>query len=356
MFRRRLSRGPIDKAPRAPTKEEVPGTPLNQAARQIQQYRNNLGSDLIGRDEPKNTYENSTVKESYHISVFHNQEESNLFEHSPIFVNGPATASTQSDVISALGLPMINHYLELSVRDKQEAPRQLPGSLRKRNNNLDQFYTYSVEEFAQKWSFLGSLNEPPELARNYSEGGIIKPSLHPKIGVDVSGVVTLKQQFAQEVSTGDHLYWIVKPVVSPYKCFYGWKGESLGSRTPSDTSFLQVFGFSDKDTVIPFPNTSNSERDTPQLRDRCGIAKNVAIKQHYSIVEYDPINGINIRPGEDVDVPDLIVDMYTEGYVIPVGIVQTVDAAPVSRDRLLISHRDIEKQSTLPTVSVVRST
>lgn len=360
MFKSRLppstiARGPIDRKERPPRASEVHGISMEQAARAVQQEGAKLRTTIAGRDHPMNTYENRYVKQSYNISVFHGQEESHLFVNSPIFVNRPSTLGTQNDVITALGIPMINHYLELTMRDRTQSHQPIPGSFKRRHSNLDRFYTRTVQQFMSDWSFLGGLDEPPELASNYSEGGIIKPALNPKIGVKTAGVITLKQQFAQDVNTGDQLFYIVKPVISPYKCFYGWRGETLGPRTPSDTSFLQIMGFSDRDVVIPRPSTASDIMQPPLLHDSCGMALNSRIEQSYRIVEWDELNGFNIRSAEVPDVPDIIVDLWTEGHVIPVGVVQSADRQPVSKDRLLMSHRDVEKQQLLPNVNVARS-
>ena len=355
MFRSRIGRRSVDRNPHAPRAGDVPGVGLGEAVQALQRERANLTNQNSGRDRPSDNYENKTVRLSYNITVFHNKEESHLALNNPIFVNRDASLSTKNDVITAVGLPMLNYYLELSVRNRKKAPTQIPGMFKKQNGNSDLFYTYNVEDFIDKWSFLGSLSDPPELAKNYSEGGVITPALNPKIGVNAAGVIRLKQQFAEELHTGDQVFYVVKPVVSPYKCFFGWRGETVGPRTSSDTSFLQVFGFSDNETVIPYASTAPGHMHPPLLRDRDGIAKMIATKQHYSIIEYDPINGFNVRQAEDVDVPDLIVDKYTEGYVIPVGVVQTVDKEPVSSEKLLLSHRDVTKQNELPNVSVARS-
>ena len=114
-------------------------------------------------------------------------------------------------------------------------------------------------------------------------------------------------------------------------------------------------GFSDKDTVIPVPDSSRNGVDKPGLRDTLGIAKEIATKQHYSILEWDDEAGNFIkRQTEDLDVPDLVVEMYEHGLVIPVGHVQTVRKdMRISEEELLISHRNWKKLMLLPNVSVV---
>jgi len=313
-----------------------------------------MRSGVSGLGQGMGRTENRTMTCSYSITLFRDGYEAEFFPKSPLFVNKPATLSTKNDVICAVSLPQLNFYLEKGVRER--GMRRGLNGRQKQMNYDDMFYSFTPDEFVKTWNFLGSLDEKPELAQNYSEGGIIKPALNPKIGVHMTGVVPLKQQFAEHVSSGDQLYWIVKSVESPYRCFFNPKGQTVGQKTPDNRSFLQVFGFSDKDTVTPVPSTAIADRDSPLLRDSMGLAKNIAIKQHYSRLDWDEDAETFVRlDTEDADVPDLVVDMWQQGHVIPVGVVQRADQKPVGRDDLLTSHRSYKKQMLLPNVYVSRA-
>lgn len=356
MFMTRLPKSTVlEKRPRMPTGSDIQFSSMERAAAVLQAERARMmaATPLLG--EPKNTYENRTVKQSYKLAVFHDGQESDMEEFCPVFVHRPTTLSQPNDVITAMSLPHINYYCEMAVRDRGSVVRQPVDVLRKTRATSNEFYTYSIDEFLEKWNFQGSLDIKPQLAKNYTEGGTISPYINPGVVVNTAGVITLKQVFGESLQPNDHLYWLVKPVDSPYRAFYGLKGETVAPKTPYGTSFLQVLAFSEKDTVIPYPNTARKHDQDPLLWDRCGMARNQKLSELYRIVEYDELNGYNFRPAEDVDVPDIVADLYQEGAVHPVGIVQRVDPRPVSYELRLQAHRDMEKLKSLPNVTVIRN-
>lgn len=341
----------VSATPHAPPKADVYGVPLSQMASAIRAESRKM-SGTSGINRGLGNTENRTLTSSYNITLFKEGYETELQPNFPIFTNRPASiSSAKTDVICALSVPQINYYLEKGVRQRG-SQRSING--RKQLTFDDQFYAYTPEEFAQTYSFIGSLDEKPELPQSYSEGGVIKPALNPKIGVQSTGVVVMKQQFARSVDSGDQLYWLVKSMESPYRCYYNTKGQSIAGKTSSSKTFLQIMGFSDKDTVIPVPNTSKNV-DEPGLKDTLGIAKEIATKQHYSILEWDDEAEIFVkRQTEDLDVPDLVVEMYEQGHVMPIGHVQTVRKdVRISEEELLIAHRNWKKLMLLPNVSVV---
>lgn len=318
----------------------------------IREERAKILNELSGLNRGHGHTENRTLTTSYHITLFRDGYETEFFVNAPLFINRNASLSTKNDVICAVSIPQLNMYLEKAVRMGGKK-RSLNG--REAINYEDQFYVKTPEEFAKTYSFIGALDEKPELAQSYSQGGVIKPALNPKIGVRSTGVVTMKQLFSsKQVAPADQLYFVTKPMTSPYNCFYNTKGQSIGEKTSPDKTFLQVIGFSSRDTVIPAPSTAENDLDPPRLSDTLGIAKNIALKGTYKIMEYDEeTDRIIERPAEDLDVPELLVDMTQEGEVIKLGHVQTCDKKTVSEDERLKAHRNYIKQMLLPNVNVV---
>lgn len=354
MFMSRVPREGVlsDSRARMPTEADIKMGTL-AAANAMLEAGAALGT--YGLTNPNNTYENQTVKHSYHLGVFHEGQESELEQYCPVFIHRPTTLTLPNGTICALTVPQINYYLELSVRDRSVNVRRPVDVLRKSHAVSNQFYTYSMEEFQDSWNFLGSLDVRPKLAKMNTEGGTITPSLNPAVAVNTAGVVRMKQMFAETLQPNDHVYWLVKHVESPYKAFYGLKGETIAPKTPHGTSFLQIIPFSDKDTVIPYPSTANSADQDPLFYDRCSMVRNQKLESLWNIVEHDELNGYNIRPGEKDDIPPIVVDAYEEGLVIPVGIVQRADPRPVSHHQRLLAYRDIGAMKDLPNVTVIRS-
>ena len=316
---------------------------------------------------------NDTVRHSYSLAVFREGHETGLFEHAPVFAHRPASLSTQhADTICVLSVPHLNFHLEDAAR-QQAASSFLsfaagPSPVDSSSSNIDDVYrqlnrtqTYSKQfqlhnpiEFAQQYSFLGALETAPLLRRKGSSASYATAT--PQATIQTAGLVTMKQQFAQSVSSGDQLYWIVKPMETPYKQFLSPSGAAAGSRTAAGTSFLQLMGFSDKDSVVPVPSSASGDRDIPRQKDSMGVAKNIALHGHYSLMEYDEASDSFLkRDTEDADVPDLIVDLWQQGHVIPVGTVQSADPKKVSEEDLLLSYRDYNKQKLLPNVQVVKA-